>query len=79
MVYDLARNRIVLFGGRQGTIMFGDTWEFDGSNWAQMDVRGPPNKWASAIEYNSDKGRTILFGGQGADLYGDIWAWNGTI
>jgi hypothetical protein len=42
MAYDLLRRRIVLFGGERpssGTI-FGDTWEYDGSTWTQIQ---PPS------------------------------------
>jgi hypothetical protein len=31
--FDLDRERLVVFGGSNGTREFGDTWEFDGSAW----------------------------------------------
>ncbi|MFO7559880.1 MAG: hypothetical protein R6X10_13685, partial [Desulfobacterales bacterium] len=34
MAFDLARSRVVLFGGDGGGVR-GDTWEWDGVNWVQ--------------------------------------------
>jgi hypothetical protein len=34
LAFDRARDRIVLFGGHDGELVFGDTWEFDGQAWA---------------------------------------------
>ncbi len=36
MAYDSTRQRIVLFGGRLVGTRFGDTWEWDGANWTQV-------------------------------------------
>src|SRR5882672_3746761 len=42
MAYDLARRKIVLFGGNSlanGTV--GDTWEWDGTTWTQISPPSP--------------------------------------
>jgi hypothetical protein len=36
MAYDVTRNRVVLFGGFRSGQDFADTWEWDGTRWAQM-------------------------------------------
>lgn len=37
MAYDSGRGRTVLFGGGSGCCaIYGDTWEWDGSRWAQV-------------------------------------------
>jgi len=42
MTFDSKRGRTVLFGGvGAGGALFGDTWEWDGSFWTQMDNIGP--------------------------------------
>ena len=42
MAYDSNRQRIVLFGGRAGTsVVFNDTWVWDGEYWTQMNDLGP--------------------------------------
>lgn len=48
MAYDPVRNRVVLFGGYDGTTLYGDTWTWNGSSWQQMPATGP-----SAREYAS--------------------------
>ena len=39
MTYDPLRERVVLFGGQAGPAspMLGDTWEWDGKQWALVD------------------------------------------
>lgn len=32
--YDIARDRLVLFGGQDGTGELADTWEWDGMDWS---------------------------------------------
>jgi hypothetical protein len=42
MCYDSKRGRVVMFGGdsiANGSL--GDTWEWDGEYWTQMDDIGP--------------------------------------
>jgi len=36
LAYDSRRERVVLYGGSNGTQTFGDTWEWDGANWRQV-------------------------------------------
>ena len=36
MAYDGARHVIVMFGGRSGSTLLGDTWTWDGANWTQL-------------------------------------------
>jgi galactose oxidase-like protein len=81
MVFDAARNRVVLFGGAgAGTAtLFDDTWEWDGDNWTQVADTGPSVRGGHAMAYDSLRGRVILFGGDdGQNSFGDTWAWNGT-
>jgi hypothetical protein len=33
MAFDRSRGRMVLFGGHDGVLVFGDTWEWDGTAW----------------------------------------------
>ena len=80
MAYDSNRARSVLFGGLQQLSggFLGDTWEWDGSYWTQMDDIGPSPRSAHAIVYDSARKVTLLFGGQdGTGLKGDMWRWDG--
>jgi hypothetical protein len=84
MCYDLTRSRVVLFGGdshadlENGTPL-GDTWEWDGSFWTQMDDVGPAPRSSSSMVYDSARNVSILFGGRSVGLLlGDTWQWDGT-
>jgi hypothetical protein len=78
MALDTGRGRIVLFGGADfaGT-PFGDTWEWDGSNWLPQ---APPPRANPAMSFEPGSGRTLLFGGglRTEPSLGDFWAWNGS-
>jgi hypothetical protein len=81
MVYDSARDRIVLFGGASGS-QFGDTWEWDGSSWHQVADTGPRARAGHAMAFDPGRGRTVLFGGPDPNLgagFADpgTWEWDG--
>jgi hypothetical protein len=79
MVYDSAREVVVLFGGLNGgnsrdSVEFGDTWEWDGIQWRQVADTGPSPRMGHAMVYDSAKGVTVIFG-RGSDT--DTWEWDG--
>ena len=90
MGYDDSRDVMVVFGGsryvQSGTNSytqqdFGDTWEWNGSEWKQVATSGPSPRQAFTIAYDSQRGKMVLFGGlqQGNPQYlADTWEWNGT-
>lgn len=86
MAQDSQRGRTVLFGGLGlddywGNYAFGDTWEWDGLAWTQVAITGPmpAARYFAAMVYDSQHGRTVLFGGGNmTSEFGDTWAWNGS-
>ena len=80
MAYDAARERIVLFGGQAAAGPFGDTWEWDGQGWTQVEDTGPSARQAHAMTHDVDPSRILLFGGAEAGGTGtdDTWAWDGS-
>lgn len=64
MAYDESRGRVVLFGDRtQPTsgVLLGDTWEFDGFTWLEIDTPvSPPPATDPAIAYDHVKQQVIL-------------------
>lgn len=83
MVYDKARDRIVLFGGHDGDIsILQDTWEFDGTSWTEIDFfqrRQPPKRKRFGMAYHEELGAAVLFGGwSGTEGLRDTWIWDGT-
>lgn len=83
MAYDSARGKTVLFGGEDvNRVLLGDTWEYDGTNWTQQQVSGPPPLYQLRMAYDVARARTVLYGGSlngGANsVSGNTWEWDGT-
>ena len=84
MAFDSKRQRTVLFGGQQTSGIvggsLGDTWEWDGRFWIQVADSGPAPRGRHAMAYDENRGRIVLFGGEGEGLVrtlGDTWEWDG--
>ncbi len=88
MAFDSARKRVVLFGGcggtaQGGTVLFSDTWEFDGKDWTRMTpATSPPARVGHCMAYDSRRRRTVLFGGiqprgSNSTYFEDTWEWDG--
>lgn len=81
MVYDAARQRLVLFGGTSsGSSAMGDLWEWDGTGWLQRAaVPAPPPRRLHAMAFDRERGVTVLFGGldNNPSVLSDLWEWNG--
>ncbi len=63
MVYDSARERIVLFGGIGPSGVLNDTWEWDGATWTRINTPNspPPNGTGHpTLAYDSLRERTVL-------------------
>jgi hypothetical protein len=85
--YDLVRQRLVLFGGLlrfpNGGGPVGDTWEWNGTAWTQVEVTGPRPRLGHMMAYDTVKKRTVLFGGLavieggGLEPTKDTWEWDG--
>jgi len=82
MCYDSVRSRTVLFGGDGNNAaqraLLGDTWEWDGSFWTQMDDIGPSPRSLSCVVYDTSLQASVLFGGLGPLAQGDTWKWDGS-
>jgi len=68
MVFDSARGKLVLFGGRAGSgYNFQDTWEWDPATGAWTDVitvgARPPARCQHGMVYQKATGKILLFGG----------------
>ena|GEM_PF-1533646 len=79
MAYDRIRNRIVLFGGSDGSTLLGDTWTFDGTAWSVAATSGPSPRSGHILTYDAARGRVVLYGGinSSGTRLGDVWEWNG--
>jgi hypothetical protein len=82
MAYEAARQRVVLFGGRDNSGYFNDTWEWDGDAWTQVADMGPSARQLFGMTYDDSRQRLVLFGGyvpgvQLNQVNGETWEWNG--
>jgi hypothetical protein len=81
MVYDSNRKQIVMFGGAQGTTLFGDTWVFRGGDWTWVDTpNAPAPRRYVAAAFDPVRDRVVLYGGGlGEDpRFFDTWEFDGT-
>lgn len=84
LVYDSARQRVILYGGNMG--LFGelnDTWEWDGAAWTQVATSAPgPAVSSASMAYDVARSEVVLFGGStGPYLTSfslDTWTFDGT-
>ena len=84
MAYDSARNKVVLFGGRNSSNnSLGDTWEFDGVSWTLIVTANSPSaRYDHAMTYDSVRGKVVMFGGYANDTWeydGVDWNQIGTV
>lgn len=83
MAYDSARDRVVLFGGWDGTAANDETWEFDGATWSQQQpLFAPPPRYDHASTFVTPSGTVLVHGGRDTgspvQFFDDTWAWNGS-
>lgn len=78
--YDARRKRAVLYGGTTDEGAQSDTWEFDGTTWAEVVTDGGPGpRVAPVLAFDRRAGLVVLFGGQDAHgrAQADIWTYDG--
>ncbi|NHJ21949.1 MAG: hypothetical protein EAX91_13465 [Candidatus Lokiarchaeota archaeon] len=86
ITYDLLRDMIILFGGRENftdTGDLGDSWIYDynSDTWTRLfPVSSPSARRAMSMAYDSESDRIVLFGGQsGVSVevyYNETWVGN---
>jgi hypothetical protein len=80
MTYDSSRNQLVLFGGRDGTHVFNDTWIFNigSSTWSLASTTvHPTRRYDSVMAYSTGTSSSVLFGGksENKENLGDVWSY----
>ena len=64
-----------------GTAVEPQTWRWDGTTWTRVTGTQPPVRYNSAMAYDRDRGRVVLYGGevaQGTPDLADTWEFDGT-
>ncbi|NCD34031.1 MAG: hypothetical protein EOL87_11545 [Spartobacteria bacterium] len=88
LAYDYKRGKMVMFGGIDGAVVYGQTYEgtlkfkndfdADGQDWEEIStVNAPSARWGHGMVYDEDNGYTYLFGGFDADHQplNDTWVY----
>lgn len=83
VIYDVTRNRLVLYGGHQGVAAYGDVWELTLGGtpaWNPLSPSGTPpaDRTNHTAVYDSRHDRMIVYGGQtpGGAPFADAWAFD---
>ena len=81
MAFELPQGRMVMFGGRLGAVVNGETWTWDGTDWTQQFPNtSPPPREQASICYDVGRGNIVMFGGStgaASGLLADTWVWQG--
>jgi len=79
MVYDNKVDKFVLFGGRNGSFFFNDTWTFDlkTQTWTNVTLGAHPRaRSESAMVYDKGHDTILLYGGSWGTKNDDLWEYN---
>jgi N-acetylneuraminic acid mutarotase len=82
MVYDVARDRMVIFGGTDdgrgsGYARMRDTWtyDYDRDRWTELKILGPSARAYHMLAYDRESKQIVLFGGGGGPNAYDNQVW----
>jgi len=69
----------LLYGGRDGTTVFGDLWSYDldADTWTELSrAPGPDARFGHEAVWVDDVGLVIFAGQSGATFFNDLWAYD---
>lgn len=76
-VFDSTRQRLVMYGGFDGTNITQETWEYLGGTWNQVAAGGSTLATEMYAGYDSQRRKTVTFGGVGAAFSNETWEFTG--
>ena len=66
--------RVIRFGGWNGTRRVGETWGWTGTRWRRLAQSGPSARNHSAL-VATPTGVLLVGGHDGTNVFGDVWIW----
>lgn len=60
--YDEVTERVALSGGRSASVIYGETWDYDGVDWLLRDADLSP-RFGHIATFDARRGRAVLYGG----------------
>jgi len=80
IVYDPDGNQLLLFGGSDDSNSRNDLWSYsiDRNEWKELSPAGsrPAARFGHTWNYDSVRRSAVLFGGEGAGFFSDVWAYD---
>lgn len=78
MVYMASTARTLLWGGYDdSTPLLGDTWEWDGGGWVQVEDTGPAPFVFAGLAFDSRRNVAVFFSSNEATTAWETWEWDG--
>lgn len=76
MVYDEAREEVILFGGQaENQVPNNETWSWNGEAWASISDIGPRSRAHFGFDYDPTHEQILMYGGYTGSVFNDFWAW----
>ncbi len=77
-IYDPTTDRVLVFGGSDGAVYHGETWQLALStvaDWSPVEVpqANPPARQSATAVYDPARDRMVVFGGTNRNFYNDTW------
>ena len=81
ITFDLRDDYVLLFGGWNGSSVYGDTWEFVHGNWIALDpTASPAPRWDASMTFDKKDNYVVLFGGHNQTAtFSDTWTFEGGV
>ncbi len=76
-VFDSTRQRLVMYGGFDGTDITNETWSYVGGTWTQVAGGGSLQATEMYAAYDRQRGKTVTFGGVGSVFSNETWEFTG--
>lgn len=79
MAYDESVDKVILYGGQNGSGNLGDLWEWDGRSWRRLcPVCNPTARFNHKMIFDTRRQETVIYGGQDGKVgFAEGWTWNG--
>jgi hypothetical protein len=78
MVYDVLRQRVVLYGGDTSSFSSTETWVWDGVDWTQLfPAHNPGPIGGHTMVYDIARDRVVLWYGTSGGSFGSLWEFDG--
>lgn len=75
--FDAVRQRLVMYGGFDGTNIVQETWEYIGGTWTLVAAGGSVFATEQYCGYDQQRRRTVTFGGVGSSFSTETWEFVG--